>query len=257
MMDIIIKNGFVIDPLNNIKGELMDIGIRDGRIVDPGRIRESEAMVIDAGGRLVLAGGIDIHSHIAGPKVNTGRLMRPEDHYLTNIPSKLPFRRAMTGRTVPNVFAIGYKYAMMGYTLVAEPACAPLKMRHAHDELNAIPIIDKMVFVLVDSNWLALDLMAENRKDLLKTYLAWLLYATKAYALKLVDPGSDAAWMMGKVSLDLDDQVPGYNLTPKDIVQLAGEANESLNLPHTIHVHCNRLGFPGNYITTLNTMKLG
>jgi len=257
MVDIIIKNGFVIDPLNDIKGELMDIGIRDGRIVDPGRIRESEAMVIDAGGRLVLAGGIDIHSHIAGPKVNTGRLMRPEDHYLTNIPSKLPFRRAMTGRTVPNVFAIGYKYAMMGYTLVAEPACAPLKMRHAHDELNAIPIIDKMVFVLVDSNWLALDLMAENRKDLLKTYLAWLLYATKAYALKLVDPGSDAAWMMGKVGLDLDDQVPGYNLTPKDIVQLAGEANESLNLPHTIHVHCNRLGFPGNYITTLNTMKLG
>ncbi|MEM1832297.1 MAG: amidohydrolase family protein, partial [Desulfurococcaceae archaeon] len=91
MVDIIIKNGFVIDPLNDIKGELMDIGIRDGRIVDPGRIRESEAMVIDAGGRLVLAGGIDIHSHIAGPKVNTGRLMRPEDHYLTNIPSKLPF----------------------------------------------------------------------------------------------------------------------------------------------------------------------
>jgi formylmethanofuran dehydrogenase subunit A len=257
MNNIIIKNGFVIDPLNNIRGEVMDIGIKNGKIVDPSEIRDAEATVIDANGRLVLAGAIDIHSHIAGPKVNTGRLMRPEDHYLTNIPSKLPFRRAMTGKTVPNVFAIGYKYALMGYTLVAEPACAPLKIRHAHEELNAIPMIDKMVFVLVDSNWLALDLMAENRKELLKVYLAWLLYSTKAYALKLVDPGSDAAWMVGKPSLDLDDQIPGYNLTPRDVIRFIGEANESLNLPHTIHVHCNRLGFPGNYITTLNTMKLG
>ena len=28
-----------------------------------------------------------------------------------------------------------------------------------------------------------------------------------------------------------------------------------LNLPHSIHLHTNNLGLPGNYTTTLETMK--
>jgi formylmethanofuran dehydrogenase subunit A len=161
---IIIKNGFVIDPLNNVGGEVMDIAIKNGKIVDIKEVDESKAIVIDAKGRLVMAGGIDIHSHIAGSKVNIGRLMRPEDHYLTNVAHRLPHKRAETGLTVPNVFRIGYEYARMGFTLVAEPATPPIKTRHTHHELNAIPIIDKMAFVLVDSNWLALDLIKEGEE---------------------------------------------------------------------------------------------
>jgi formylmethanofuran dehydrogenase subunit A len=253
---IIIKNGFVVDPLNNIKGEVMDIAIKNGKIVDVKEVDESRATVIDAKGRLVMAGGIDIHSHIAGPKVNIGRLMRPEDHYLTNIPHKLPYKRAETGLTVPNVFRIGYEYARMGFTLVAEPATPPIKTRHTHHELNSIPIIDKMAFVLVDSNWLALDLIKEGRKDLLAAYYAWLLKGTKTYALKIVDPGSDAAWVMKGLGLDIDDQIPEYGFTPRELIKAVGEAAQVLNIPHKIHVHCNRLGYPGNYATTLKTMAL-
>ena len=33
MTELIIKNGFVYDPLNRIDGEKMDICIRDGKIV--------------------------------------------------------------------------------------------------------------------------------------------------------------------------------------------------------------------------------
>jgi len=255
-MEILIKNGYVFDPLNNVKGEVMDIGVKDGKIVEASKINEKEAYVIDAKGMTVMAGGIDVHSHIAGPKVNVGRLIVPEDHYMTNIPGKLPYRRAQTGKAVPNVFKFGYAYAEMGFTFVAEPATPPIKSRHTHEEMDAIPIIDKMAFVLVDSNWLALDYIEAGETEKLAAFFAWLLDATKCYALKLVDPGSDVGWLYGKLSLDLDEQVPGYNVTPRDIITEVGKAAELLNLPHQIHVHCNKLGYPGNATITLETMKL-
>ncbi|MEM1596215.1 MAG: formylmethanofuran dehydrogenase subunit A [Desulfurococcaceae archaeon] len=256
MNEILIKNGFVYDPINGINGEVLDIAVRDGRIVDPSRVDPSRALVIDAKGKVVMPGGIDIHSHIAGPKVNIGRLMRPEDHYLTNKPHKLPHRRAETGLTVPNVFRIGYEYARMGYTLVVEPATPPIKTRHTHEELDDIPIIDKAAFVLVDSNWLALDLITEGSRELLAAYFAWLLSVTKTYSLKLVDPGSDVAWILTGRGIDIDDQIPSYNITPRDIVREMGNAAQLLNLPHKLHIHCNRLGYPGNYLTTLKTMDI-
>ena len=37
--------------------------------------------VIDAAGLVVMAGGVDVHSHIVGSKVNAGRKFCPEDHY--------------------------------------------------------------------------------------------------------------------------------------------------------------------------------
>ncbi|MEM3886444.1 MAG: formylmethanofuran dehydrogenase subunit A [Candidatus Methanomethylicia archaeon] len=256
MSQILIKNGIVYDPLNGIEGEEMSIGVKNRKIVDPLEINVNEATIIDAKGKLVLPGGIDIHSHIAGPKVNIGRLIRPEDHYLTNTPHKLPYKRSETGLTVPNVFKLGYEYARMGYTLVAEPATPPIKTRHTHEELNAIPIIDKMAFVLVDSNWIVLDLIQESSKDLLTAFLGWLLYATKTYALKIVDAGSDASWMIKGVGLDIDDIIPGYNLSPKDIIVAVAESAQLLNIPHKVHIHCNRLGYPGNYSTTIKTMNL-
>jgi formylmethanofuran dehydrogenase subunit A len=256
MSEILVKNGFVYDPINGINGEVLDIAVKDGKIVDPSQIDLSKALVVDARGKVVMPGGIDIHSHIAGPKVNLGRLMRPEDHYLTNRPHDLPRRRAETGLTVPNVFRIGYDYARMGYTLVVEPATPPIGTRHTHEELDDIPVIDKAAFVLVDSNWLALDLIAEGSRELLAAYLAWLLSATKTYALKLVDPGSDVAWVITGRGVDLDEQIPVYNITPRDIIREMGSAAQMLNLPHKLHVHCNRLGYPGNYLTTLKTMEV-
>ncbi|RLG80503.1 MAG: formylmethanofuran dehydrogenase subunit A [Thermoprotei archaeon] len=256
MTQILIKNGIVFDPINGINGEVMDIAIKNGKIVESTEIDESKAMIIDARGKVVMAGGIDIHSHIAGPKVNVGRLLRPEDHYLTNKPHVLPHRRAETGLTVPNVFRFGYEYARMGYTFVVEPATPPIKTRHTHEELNAIPIIDKAAFVLVDSNWIALDLISEASTELLAAYFAWLLSSTKTLALKLVDPGSDVAWLIKGKGIDLDDQIPGYDLTPRDIIREIGNASQLLRLPHKMHVHCNRLGYPGNYLTTLKTMDI-
>jgi len=96
-MELIIKNGSVFDPSNGIKGDKTDISIKDGKIVDK---VSSKATVIDAGGRLVMAGGVDAHSHIAGAKVNVGRIMRPEDTR-SGIKPRTKITRPYTGYTVP------------------------------------------------------------------------------------------------------------------------------------------------------------
>ena len=92
---IAIKNGYVFDPLNEINGEIMDIFIRDGKVVKELSAAElKNAKVIDASGMTVMPGGVDSHSHVAGAKVNAGRMLRPEDHYKANSPEDFthPFR---------------------------------------------------------------------------------------------------------------------------------------------------------------------
>ena len=64
-IDLLIKNGHVIDPKNKINGT-MDIAIKDGRILSVERvIPESNAKkVVDAKGFYVSPGFIDIHTHV-------------------------------------------------------------------------------------------------------------------------------------------------------------------------------------------------
>jgi len=78
-----IINGQVYDPANGVRGEVKDIYIEDGKIIEEPSFPHNNAdiEVIDAAGCAVMPGGVEIHSHIAGPKVNTARMMCPEDHY--------------------------------------------------------------------------------------------------------------------------------------------------------------------------------
>ena len=84
MTELIIKGGYVFDPLNKIDGEKKDIYIKDGKVVY--EVKSKDAKVIDAQGKTVMPGGVDLHSHIAGSKINIGRLLRPEDHRKDNVP---------------------------------------------------------------------------------------------------------------------------------------------------------------------------
>ena len=250
-MNLVIRNGIVFDPLNGIKGEVMDIYVKDGKIVE----RVDEAQVIDASNMLVLPGGVDIHSHFAGPKVNLARMLRPEDHYKSP-QIKKGVRRAGSGYSVPTVFTTGYWYAEMGYTTAFEAANPPLKMMHVHDELNDTPLIDKGAFPVFGNNWYVMDALSKGKIEECAAYVAWVLSAVKGYAIKIVDPGSVEEWKWGKGQIkDMDKQVENFGVTPKEIVRGLAKVAKLLNLPHPIHVHTNMLGNPGNYEVTLETMK--
>ncbi|MBS7644361.1 formylmethanofuran dehydrogenase subunit A [Candidatus Bathyarchaeota archaeon] len=250
-MKLLIRNGFVFDPQNGIDGEKMDIAIQDGRIVES--VNPSEAVTIDASNMIVMPGGVDLHSHIAGAKVNAGRLLRPEDHY-KDVEIKTSITRSGVGHSIPSTFTTGYRYARMGYTTVFEPATAPLKTLHTHEELNDIPILDKACFPLFGNNWIVMEYLKENRVEECAAYIAWMLNAVKGYAIKIVNPGGVEAWGWGKGIKSLDDQVPYFEITPREIIRGLCKVNKLLNLPHPIHVHCNNLGKPGNYRTTIETM---
>lgn len=245
---MIIKNGLVYDPLNKIDGEKMDVFIEGGEIVE-----KAGGETIDASGLIVFPGGVDIHSHIAGSKVNTGRLLRPEDHRKDPI-FKTDVTRSGTGYTVPTTFVTGYRYAALGYTTVMEAAVPPLTARHAHEELMDTPIIDKGTFTLMGNNHFVMKYIGEGEFEKLKNFVAFLLKASRGYAIKLVNPGGVENWKWGGNVKNIDEEVKNYNITPREIITNLAEVNEELKLPHSIHVHCNNLGSPGNFETTLKTM---
>ena len=250
-MKLILKNGIVYDPANGINGERMDICIKDGKIVEKVR----GAKEIDVSNKLVMPAGFDIHSHIAGGKVNVGRLFRPEDSLRRLVPKRGALRGG-SGYSVPTVHLIGYDYALMGYTTVIEPAVPPLMARHTHHELNEIPIIDKACFPLYDGNWFVMKYIAEEKMEELKTYVAWLLWATKGYSVKITNPGGTEAWGWGKNVHDIDEEVPYFGVTPREIITNLVEVVNELKLPHSVHLHCNMLGEPGNYEITIKTLQL-
>ncbi len=250
MRELLVKNGFVYDPLNNIDGEKLDIAIRDGKIVE----KTSNPKILDASGMVVMPGGVDIHSHIVGAKVNSGRLLRPEDHS-KDVEYKTPVTRSGVGYSIPSTFTTGYRYSRMGWTTVMDAAMAPLKAKHTHEELNDTPMLDKGSYPLLGSNWFILEYLRAKEYDECAAYIAWIMRATKGYAVKLVNPGGLEAWGFGRNVRDIDDPVPNFDITPREIVQGLCRVNRMLNLPHTIHVHANNLGKPGNYVTALETMK--
>jgi formylmethanofuran dehydrogenase subunit A len=250
-MEYLLKNGYVVDPANKIDCERKDIAIKDGKIVES--VDESRAKVIDVKDMLVMPGGVDLHSHIAGSKVNIGRLFRPEDHY-KDYEVKSGVKRSGVGHSVPSVFTTGYRYAILGYTTVFEPATPPLKTVHTHDELNDIPIVDKACFPLFGNNWFVMEYIRDGKLEECAAYIAWLMRSIRGYAIKVVDPGGVEAWKWGGTVQDFDQEVPRFGITPREIVRGLVKVNKMLGLPHPIHVHANQLGVPGNYKTTLRTL---
>ena len=248
-----IVNGRVYDPVNNIEGEVRDICVQDGKIVEN---VSPKAKRIDAGGMVVMPGGVDIHCHIAGPKVNMARKLQPEDHRF-DVHPRTQFTRSGTGGTVPSTFATGYRYAVLGYTTAMEAAVTPLGARHTLEELHDTPVIDKGFFVLMGNNVLLYQLLQEGRREEFRNAVAWWVNASRAYTIKLVNAGGDEPWKGRRNAnvTSLNEKIDSFDLTPRQVTEALVDAAVELGLPHPAHIHCNNLGVAGNFDTTLETMR--
>ncbi len=252
MAEYLIKNGFVYDPVLGIKGDKADVAVRDGKFVETTEL--SKPTEIDASGMTVMAAGVDIHAHVAGPKVCTGRNFRPEDKLFKANP-QAGLKRMEGGFSVPTTLRTGYLYARMGYGFVMEAAMPPLYARHVHEEMRDTPIIDEAALPVFGNNWFVLEYLKNNEIENTAAYIAWLLRMTKGYGIKNVNPGGTEAWGWGMNCETVNDPVPYFDITPAQIIRGLIEANEYLGLPHCMHVHGNSLGEPGNYEVTLDTFK--
>jgi len=259
-----ITGGAVYDPANGIAGVVQDVCIEDGKVVTG---LPAGAPRLDASGMVVMPGGVDIHSHIAGSSVNHGRRLQPEEHAVDPVPAPRldgpdgggggPARSG-TGGTIPSTFATGYRYAGLGYTTAMEAAVAPLCARHAHAELDDTPIIDAGLFALLGNDEYLFRQIAAGERARARDYAAWVLRAAGAYAIKVVNPGGVELWKRGAPPRNvtgLDDPVGSTAVTPRRILETLTDAGNELGLPHPVHIHCNALGQPGNAATTLETMQ--
>ena len=253
-----IRGGYVYDPANQVDGQVKDLWVRGGKIVDaPRDPHEPVARVLDAAGLIVMPGGIDMHCHIAGPKVNVARKMRPEEKRRAAPVPRTSFSHSGTMGSVPSTFATGYKYIGLGYTTAFDAAVPPLAARHAHEEFDDTPCIDKGFYVLMGNNHFVMQSIAANQPEHLAAFVGWLLGAAKGYAVKLVNPGGVEVWkhhQAGNVT-GLDSVVDHFRVTPRQIITGLARAADQLGLPHGVHIHCNNLGLPGNWETTLQTMQ--
>jgi len=249
-----LHGGRVYDPANGVDGEIRSLYVRDGRFVaapaDRSEIRER----LDLSGCVVMAGGIDIHTHIGGGKVNLARMLLPEDHREDLVPrGRHP--RMGCGHAAPSTLTVGYRYAEMGYTACFEPAMLATNARQAHLEMGDTPIVDKGAYVLLGNDDLLLRMLAGKADGAqLRDYIAWTLEAAQAMAIKVVNPGGINAFKFNQRKLDLDEENAHYGVTPRQVLLALADGIRQLGLPHPLHIHGCNLGVPGNLDTTLATI---
>ncbi len=254
-----ISGGTIFDPAHGVDGVVGDLWVANGKIVapptDPGITPDRK---LDARGLVIMPGGVDMHCHIAGSKVNTARKLCPEQKRGDAPVPRTRLTRGGTMGSVPSTFATGYKYAGLGYTTAFDAAVPPLSARHAHEELADTPCIDKGFFVMMGNNHYVMRAIRDREPAKLQAFVGWLLAASRGYAVKIVNPGGVENWKsrrLGNVK-DLDSLVDHFEVTPRRIISAMARAVDELGVPHPVHIHGNNLGLPGNWTTTLETMKL-
>lgn len=250
IMEYILKNGIVYDPANEVNGEKMDVMFKDGIIVDN---VSADAKVLDVTDKIVMPAGVDPHAHVAGPKLVVGRLYRPEDSR-RGVTQKTKVLRSESGFSIPSCPATGYRYSRLGYGTVVEAAMPPLEAKHTHEEIATIPQLDIPALPLFGNNWFVMEYAKDNNIEDIAAFVAAWLKISKGYGIKIVNPCGSEAWGWGMNVHGYDDKAPYFDVTSREVVIALAKANEMLNLPHSIHIHPNDLGHPGNYTTTLETM---
>lgn len=240
-----IRGGRVVDPATGRDG-VGDVWIEDERIVAP---RDRADRTIDATGCVVMAGAIDVHSHIAGGNVVLSRLLLPELHA-----DEAP-EGGVRG-TSGSAGEIGAAYARMGFTTVVEPAMPPIAALATHLELAEVPLIDRAGLTVMgnDDQLLAL-LRAGESEAAVRDLVALNLATSRGLGLKVINAGGAAAFKDGASRFALDDEVPAYGLTSRRILEALLDAVEAIGVPHPLHVHCSNLGLPGSDDSLVATVE--
>ena len=167
-MITLLKNGKLYDPAHNKNGVQEDIYIRDGRITAKPKANEKISQTFDLTGKIVMAGAIDMHSHIGGGKVSIARMMlpefqetrgysEPEAHICTPNCSHSTINHA-----TPNTTETGFRYIEMGYTAAFEPAILPINARQAHLEMADTPMVDKGGYAMLGNDDYFLRLLSQK-----------------------------------------------------------------------------------------------
>ena len=254
-----IASGTVYDPANNVDGVVQDIWIRDGKIIaaaEPNPTRgPTRSSTRRAWSSCPAAWTCTPTS--PGRRSTCARKMRPEDKRKAPLVRRTPLTRSGTIGSVPSTFATGYLYAGMGYTTAFDAAIPPLGARHAHEEFHDTPIIDKGFFLLFGNNHYVLKQIAANEPERLRAFvgLAARRRPRATPSSSSIPAASRCGSRAATTSTTSTTTVEHFDVTPRQIITSLAQTAMDLGLPHPVHIHCNNLGLPGNWQTTLATMQ--
>ena len=224
MAKLLVKNGFVFDPINNIEGETKDILIENGKIVEK-FTNKNDLKEIDAKGKTVVPSAVDPHTHIASQQVNWARLLGSENK---------DFQDMWKGLTLEN---IAKSYISNGYTFILEANVFPSLSKQTIFDLKRLPVLDK-AFLLNTSNLWALELEFQRGKvENGAVFLSDLLNKVKGFGFKAYNPFEAEYWNWKKVRNSLTEKGRLFNFIPMDVYENLTKFVESLGLPHSIHAH--------------------
>lgn len=250
-----LAGGTIYDPAHGLNGEARDLYIRDGRLVEAPAGDVSIDQEYDVTGKIVMAGAIDLHTHIGGGKVNIARTMLARDAHDETFDQTTPARADLRHAVAPTLVA-GRRYAKMGYTTCIEPAIVPINARQAHMEMADTPLVDTGGYAILGNDDFLLKLLSEGaQQPVINDYVAWTLRATQCIGIKVVNAGGINAFKFNGRRLDVDEPIPHYGVRPRDIIRVLTRAVAELGVPHPLHVHASNLGVPGNYKSTLATIE--
>lgn len=243
-----IHGGRVVDPTAD-RDSVGDVWIEDGKIVAP--CERTPDRTIDASGCVVMAGGVEVHSHIAGGNVVMSRLLLPDLYISEAAPDGHPFAHAGGSGSW-----IGANYARMGWTTAVEPALPPSNALATHLELADIPLLDRGALTVLGNDDHLLSMLREGEgKDAVRDLVQHTLVHARGLGVKCINAGGASAFKDGSLRLSLDDEIPVYGLSTRKIMTALLDAVEEIGVPHPLHVHCNNLGLPGADDSFVKTME--
>lgn len=229
MNGLLIKNGLVVDPLGGERLVRRDIHVRNGKISGT---PVHKPLVIEAENRIVMAGGIDVHTHVAGP---------------------IPDHPSGGGDVSDIMIPTGLRYAQMGYTTIIE-AATPFPLASVTVERMAmIPQVDKGTLVMMGAWEPILHLIERGDKKGLATLAVWLVAKAGAYSVKLVNPGGKFLKHTGGPSARR--KLEGFDITPVDVACAVARAVETGGLPCPAQLHLNDLGEPWSHLSAVETIN--
>lgn len=242
---LMIKNGVVFDPINNIDGEIKDILIESGKIVEKFS-NETDVKEIDAKGKTVIPSAVDIHTHVASQQVNWARLLGTNNN---------KFKEIWRGLTLKN---IAKNYISNGYTFILEANVFPSLAKQTVFDFKQLPVLDKAMLLNVSNFW-PLELEFQRGKiDDMAIFLSDLLSKTYGFGIKIYNPFENENWNFRELREDISQMGRLYNFSALDVYENAVKCVETLGLPHSTHAHIegyeNEIG-KRNLITVLEKIK--
>ena len=164
----------------------------------PEDVDREAAQTVDAAGLVVMPGGVDIHAHIVGGEVN----LRPQ---AATGGSSRGTNGRHSGEAARGLRRDGPLHLPHGLSLLRtrlHNRDAGVRrasgVRRTHEELEDVPNLDKGAFIVMGNNHFVMKCIADRQPGKARDYVAWLLGASRGYAIKVVNPGGVENWKWGK-----------------------------------------------------------